>query len=62
MKSYSDNGEVYGYYGYDISGERVFKMTSLPKNGNVTFFNKNGVIMRIKYDDFKRMGNQEDIK
>jgi RHS repeat-associated protein len=31
-------------------------------NGRVTFFNENGTLTRIKYDDFKRMGNQEDIK
>jgi RHS repeat-associated protein len=26
MKSYSDNGESYGYYGYDASGERIYKL------------------------------------
>jgi hypothetical protein len=31
-------------------------------NGRVTFFNENGTLMNIKYNDFKRMGNQEDIK
>ena len=31
-------------------------------NGRVTFFNEKGALMNIKYDDFKRMGNQEDIK
>ena len=27
MKVYSDNGEVYGYYGYDDAGQRMYKMT-----------------------------------
>ena len=26
MKAYSDNGEKYGYYGYDDKGERVYKI------------------------------------
>ena len=25
MKAYSDNGEIYGYYGYDAKGERTYK-------------------------------------
>jgi RHS repeat-associated protein len=25
MKAYSDNGEVYGYYGYDDAGQRMYK-------------------------------------
>ncbi|MDD3939805.1 MAG: RHS repeat-associated core domain-containing protein [Patescibacteria group bacterium] len=31
-------------------------------NNTVTFFNENGSLMKVNYDDFKRMGNQEDIK
>ena len=26
MKAYSDNGETYGYYGYDDAGQRTYKM------------------------------------
>ena len=26
MKAYSDNGEKYGYYGYDDAGQRMYKM------------------------------------
>ena len=26
MKAYSDNGETYGYYGYDDAGQRMYKM------------------------------------
>ena len=31
-------------------------------NNRVIFFNEKGSLMNIKYDDFKRMGKQEDIK
>jgi RHS repeat-associated protein len=31
-------------------------------NGRVTFFDEKGSLIKIKYDDFKRMGNQEEIK
>jgi RHS repeat-associated protein len=31
-------------------------------NGRVTFFDETGSLMNIKYDDFKRMGNQEQLK
>lgn len=31
-------------------------------NDKVTFFNEKGSLMNIKYNDFKRMGNQEEIK
>jgi len=31
-------------------------------NGKVTFFNEKGTLMTVKYDDFKRMGNQEEIE
>jgi RHS repeat-associated protein len=30
--------------------------------GKVTFFNEKGTLMTVKYDDFKRMGNQEEIE
>ena len=26
MKAYSDNGETYGYYGYDDAGQRMYKV------------------------------------
>ncbi len=31
-------------------------------NGRVTFFNEKSSLINIKYDDFKRMGNQEQLK
>ncbi|MCE1168185.1 MAG: RHS repeat-associated core domain-containing protein [Sphingobacteriia bacterium] len=31
-------------------------------NDRVTFFDEEGVLISIKYEDFKRMGNQEEIK
>jgi len=27
MKAYSENGETYGYYGYDDAGQRTYKAT-----------------------------------
>jgi len=26
MKAYSENGETYGYYGYDDAGQRMYKI------------------------------------
>jgi len=32
------------------------------RNGVVTFFNENGILISVKYSDFIKMGNQEVIK
>jgi len=31
MKAYSENGETYGYYGYDDAGQRMYKAPPLPQ-------------------------------
>jgi hypothetical protein len=31
-------------------------------NNKVTFFNEKGVIIKVNYSDFIKMGNQEEIK
>ena len=43
---------------------RWFKGTAFvvcPNDNKVSFYNQSKVLTRIKYDEFKRMGNQEDI-
>jgi RHS repeat-associated protein len=37
MKAYSDNGESYGYYGYDDKGERIYKLqlNTVSSNTNI---------------------------
>ena len=50
MKAYSYNGERFGYYGYDASGERTYKI-----DFDATFSKENGVITVQSLDIEKMM-------
>lgn len=49
MKAYSDNGERYGYYGYDASGERTYKINVNP---DILYINAENVSMTYHIDRY----------
>ena len=49
MKAYSFNGERYGYYGYDASGERTYKINVNP---DILYINAENVSMTYHIDRY----------
>ena len=57
-----DEGDMYWVYHLKEHGFTGNSFLIDVENNRVTFYNEKGVIMNIHYNDFIKMGKQEDIK